>query len=164
MWKCKEWWNIQLTLAIWCRPLSQHLLPPARHQPHFLIPSAQTINDKKAKNPEMRFNSHQIVLYCLGLRTQNPGLREVDLEPSQTDNPMVPFLYHDLMKLVKKIMLLIFMPDVKNTCTTVSAIRKIDFDDKDNFLKVKDISQGFAADKMPIRFAEKRFYMQTTYC
>ena len=68
------------------------------------------------------------------------------------------------MKLVKKIMLLIFMPDVKNTCTTVSAIRKIDFDDKDNFLKVKDISQGFAADKMPIRFAEKRFYMQTTYC
>ena len=30
----------------------------------------------------MRFNSPQIVSYCLGLRTQNPGLREVDLEPS----------------------------------------------------------------------------------
>ena len=30
----------------------------------------------------MRFNSQQIVLYCLGLHTQNPGLREVDLEPS----------------------------------------------------------------------------------
>ena len=37
---------------------------------------------KKAKNPEMRFNSQQVVLYCLGLHTQNPGLREVDLEPS----------------------------------------------------------------------------------
>ena len=30
----------------------------------------------------MRFNSHQIVSYCLALRTQNPGLREVDLGPS----------------------------------------------------------------------------------
>ena len=30
----------------------------------------------------MRFNSQQIVSYCLGLRTQNPGLKEVDLEPS----------------------------------------------------------------------------------
>ena len=56
-------------------------LPPARHQPHLLIPSAQTINHKKPKTPEMRFNSQQIVSYCLGLCTQNPGLREVDLEP-----------------------------------------------------------------------------------
>ena len=30
----------------------------------------------------MRSSSQQIVSYCLGLRTQNPGLREVDLEPS----------------------------------------------------------------------------------
>ena len=33
-------------------------LPPARHQPHLLIPSAQTINQNKPKNPEIRFNSH----------------------------------------------------------------------------------------------------------
>ena len=64
------------------RALESASLPPARHQPHLLIPSAQTINQKKAKNPEMRFNSQQIVLYCLGLHTQNPGLREVDLDPS----------------------------------------------------------------------------------
>ena len=37
---------------------------------------------RKSKNPEMRSNSQQIVLYCLGPHTQNPGLREVDLEPS----------------------------------------------------------------------------------
>ena len=30
----------------------------------------------------MRLNSQQIVSYCLGLRTQNPGLREVELQPS----------------------------------------------------------------------------------
>ena len=50
--------------------------------PHSLIPSAQTINQKKAKNPDMRFNSQQIVSHCLGLCTQNAGLRQVDLEPS----------------------------------------------------------------------------------
>ena len=30
----------------------------------------------------MRSNSQQIVSYCVGLRTQNPGLREAHLEPS----------------------------------------------------------------------------------
>ena len=82
MWKRKEWLNNQLTLGTWCGPLSQHPLPPARHQPHLLIPSPQTINQKQAKKPEMRSNFQQIVSYCLGLHTQNPGLREVDLEPS----------------------------------------------------------------------------------
>ena len=47
-----------------------------------LILSAQTINQEKIINPEMRSNFQQIVLYCLGLCTQNPGLKEVDLEPS----------------------------------------------------------------------------------
>ena len=65
----------------------------------------------------------------------------------QTDNPVVPFLYDNLMKLVKKITLLIFKPDVVNPCTTVSAIEKIDFDNKDKFLKVKDRSLGFTTEK-----------------
>ena len=50
-------------------------LPPAKHQAHLLIPSAHTINQKKSKNPEMRFNSQQIISYRLGLRTQSSGLR-----------------------------------------------------------------------------------------
>ena len=71
-----------LTLGIWFGPLSQHPLPPARHQPNLLIPSTHTIIQKKPKNPEMRFNSQQIVWYYLSLCTENPGLREVDLAPS----------------------------------------------------------------------------------
>ena len=47
-----------------------------------LILSAQTINEDKIINPEMRSNFQQIVLYCLGLCSQNPGLKEDDLEPS----------------------------------------------------------------------------------
>ena len=74
--------NNQLALVIWCGILSQHPLPPARHQPHLLIPSAQTLNQEKTKNSEMRSYFQQILLYCLGLCTQNPELQEVDLEPS----------------------------------------------------------------------------------
>ena len=54
-------------------------MSPARYQPHLLIPSAQRIQ-KKAKNPEMRFNSQSIVLYCLDLCAQKSRLKEVDLE------------------------------------------------------------------------------------
>ena len=37
---------------------------------------------EETKNSEKRSNSQQIESYCLGLHTQNPGPREVDLEPS----------------------------------------------------------------------------------
>ena len=70
-------------------------VPPGRHQPHLLIPSAQTIDQKKANNPEMRFNSQQIVSYCLGLRTQNPELREVDLELSP--HPVSTYFEYDCL-------------------------------------------------------------------
>ena len=73
MWKCKKWWNIQLKLGIWFHPLSQHHLPPARNQPRLLIPYAWTINSEKAKNPEMRLNSQQIVSYCLVVYVQRPS-------------------------------------------------------------------------------------------
>ena len=37
---------------------------------------------RKKHRVQKMLSSKQIVLYCLGLRTHNPGLREVDLEPS----------------------------------------------------------------------------------
>ena len=43
-------------------------------------PPAQ--NDQPGKNKESKNVIQQIVLNCLGLYTQNTGLREVDLEPS----------------------------------------------------------------------------------
>ena len=47
--------------------MSQHHLPPPRHQPHLLIPSVQTINQEKSKSLEMRSNFQHIELYCLDL-------------------------------------------------------------------------------------------------
>ena len=56
------------------------LLQDTSHISWFYLPKQST--RKKIKNPEMRSNSQQIVLYYLGLYTQNPKLKEVDLEPS----------------------------------------------------------------------------------
>ena len=70
------------SVRILCGSLSQHLLPPARHQPHPLTASAQRITQKETKNTIKRSNSQQIESYCLELHMQKPGLREVDLEPS----------------------------------------------------------------------------------
>ena len=56
--------------------------PASWKTPATFIISAQGINQKKAKNPELRFNSQQIVSYCLGVHTHKSGLREQDLELS----------------------------------------------------------------------------------
>ena len=55
---------INLTLGIWCGPLSQLPLPPARHQPYLLIPSAQTINHEKHKESR---NEIQLPINCIVL-------------------------------------------------------------------------------------------------
>ena len=54
--------RVQLTLGIWCGPLSQHPLPPARHQPHPLTPSTQTIIQEETKGSEKIPNSYRIAL------------------------------------------------------------------------------------------------------
>ena len=72
---------MKLTFGIWCQPLSQHPLPRAWHQPNLLIPFTNTLSKIKAKKQEMRFYSRKILSYCLGLRTQKQGLKQVDLGP-----------------------------------------------------------------------------------
>ena len=43
-------------------------------------PSLKTKTTNKKQKIRKISNYQQMVLYCLGLRTQNPGLREVDLQ------------------------------------------------------------------------------------
>ena len=64
------------------------------NQPNLLILFTNTLNKKKAKNQEMRFYSRKILSYCLGLRTQKPGLEEVDAEP-------IPLIDSDKINMLK---------------------------------------------------------------
>ena len=52
-----------------------------RNHSYPLILFTQTINQKETHDQDM-FNSKKIASYPHGLRTQNPGIREVGLEPS----------------------------------------------------------------------------------
>ena len=54
-----------VSVRIWCGPLSQHPLHSVRHQPHPLIPSAQTMNQEETKNPEKDQTPNK--LYCIAL-------------------------------------------------------------------------------------------------
>ena len=54
------------------------LLQDTSHIYWFHLPKQLTT--KKEKNPEIKLNSQQTVSYCFDLLTQNPGLRNKDLE------------------------------------------------------------------------------------
>ena len=60
---------------------------------------------------------------------------------------MVPFLYHDLMKVVKKNHATYFQAWCCESLYNYICNNEIYFDNKDNFLKVKDMFLGFATEK-----------------
>ena len=82
MWNCKEWWDNQLRLGNWCGSLTHHHLPPVRHQPHLLIPSAQNNPPGKNKEPrdEIELPTNRLVLPW-AMHTE-PRVRDLDLQPA----------------------------------------------------------------------------------
>ena len=71
------------------------------------------------------------------------GIFQPFLVKFQSDQPMVPSVHDDLLCLVKRVLLLVLKPDVVNPCTSIIALKKIDFIKKANFLKAKEIKPGF---------------------
>ena len=58
---------------------------------------------------------------------------------------MIPYLYSDILKLIKKLMQLIVKPDLLEKCESYLDFRRIDLDDKESITKPKDTNIGFAA-------------------
>ena len=58
---------------------------------------------------------------------------------------MIPYLYSDILKLIKKLMQLIVKPDLLEKCENYLDFRRIDLDDKESITKPKDMNIGFAA-------------------
>ena len=63
----------------------------------------------------------------------------------QKDQPMIPYMYKDLQKLLRKLILLIVKPDLLQNCKSATDIKNLDLSDKSNLLKLKDINIGFVA-------------------
>ena len=64
----------------------------------------------------------------------------------QADASMIPFLFEDLFSIAKSLMDLIIKPDVLSSHVNGSQLQNFDFTEKENFLPLKLISVGFAAE------------------
>ena len=60
----------------------------------------------------------------------------------QSQKPMLPSLHGDLLKLVKKVLLLIIKSNLAYVSPTATELKKIKLINKDNFLKAKEIRRS----------------------
>ena len=73
------------------------------------------------------------------------GIMQPFLTKYQSDKPMIPYLYLDILKLIKKLMQLIVKPDMLEKCESYFDFRRIDLRHKESITKTKDMNIGFAA-------------------
>ena len=73
------------------------------------------------------------------------GIMQLFLTKYQSDKPMIPYLYSNILELIKKLMQLTVKPDLSQKCESYLDFRQIDLDDKESVTKCKYMSIGFAA-------------------
>ena len=73
----------------------------------------------------------------------------------QSDKPMVPYMYQDLLKLLRKLMQLIVKPDIAANCSSAIDLTCIDLDDKNVIMKPKDMNIGFGTRNIIIELKRK---------
>ena len=71
------------------------------------------------------------------------GILQPILVKYQSDKPMVPYIYLDLLKLLRKLTQLILKLDIVANCSSVIDLKCIDLDDKNVIMKPKDMNIGF---------------------
>ena len=71
------------------------------------------------------------------------GILQSVLVKYQSDKPMVPYIYQDLLKLLRKLMQLIVKPNIVAYCSSAINRKCIDLDDKNVIIKPKDTNIGF---------------------
>ena len=81
LWTFIRYGSLNYRLGIRCGPLSKHPLPPARHLPHLTIASIRPSFPGINPDQEMRQCINKSYHAAL-ITSENPELREVDLEPS----------------------------------------------------------------------------------
>ena len=71
------------------------------------------------------------------------GILQPILVKYKSDKPMVPCMYQDLFKLLRKLMQLIVKPDIVANCSSAIDLKSIDLDDENMIMKPKDMNTGF---------------------
>ena len=71
------------------------------------------------------------------------GILQPILVKYQSDKPMVPYIYLDLLKLLRKLTQLILKLDIVVNCSSVIDLKCIDLGDENVIMKPKDMNIGF---------------------
>ena len=71
------------------------------------------------------------------------GILQPILVKYQSEKPMVPCMYQDLLKFLRKLVQLIVKPDIVANCSSVIDLECLDLDDKNLIMKPKDMNIGF---------------------
>ena len=72
------------------------------------------------------------------------GIMQPFLTKYQSDKAMIPYLYSDILKLIKKLMQLIVKPNLLEECKNYLDFRRVDLDGKESITKSKNMDIGFA--------------------
>ena len=88
--------------------------------------------------------------YCTGAKLSFFKFTASKVEPFltayQSNNPMIPFMYHDLKKLINSLLELFVKPEVLAVKKTSKEMQEIDLDDKTNLLDGKNVVVGFGVE------------------
>ena len=58
---------------------------------------------------------------------------------------MVPYLYHDIVRIIRRLMQLIVKPEILDKCSTFLDYKGVDLDNKNTMVKPKNMNIGFGA-------------------
>ena len=71
-------------------------------------------------------------------------VEDLQVTKYQSDKAMIPYLYSDILKLIKKLMQLIVKPNLLEECKNYLDFRRVDLDGKESITKSKNMDIGFA--------------------
>ena len=83
------------------------------------------------------------------------GILQTILVKYQSDKPMVPYMYQDLLKLLRKLMQSIVKAGIVVNCSLAIDLKCIDLDDKNVIMKPKDMNIGFGTRNIIIELKRK---------
>ena len=82
----------------------------------------------------------KLKLFCFIIEIVKPFLIKY-----QTDKPLVPYLYHDIVRIIRRLMQLIVKPEILDKCSTFLDYKGVDLDNKNTMVKPKNMNIGFGA-------------------
>ena len=118
------------------------------------LPKAKRPSSKSYMNVKMAVADDlipaELKFFCFIAEIVKPYLTKY-----QTDKSMVPYLYHDIVRIIRRLMQLIVKPEILDKCSTFLDFKGVDLDNKNTMVKPKNMNIGFGARSVLTEFGRK---------